>query len=150
MNIPAFPNSARPHVDVYSEGLTLLDFFASQAPNEIPEWFEHKELSKPESFNEYKFIKENDPDGDLRLNDILAYQDDPEFNEFVEPTAEANGLINDIYKHRKIAENKYLEWMKANQRFRYFQWRWYYAKMMLQERQNWIGGSHEKEEEKEI
>ena len=46
-NPQAFPQSVISPSDSHvPEGMTLLDFFAKEAPSEIPIWFYHKPLSK--------------------------------------------------------------------------------------------------------
>jgi len=124
----------------------LLDFFAGQAPNEIPAWFDPEPLhdSKPKvPTTTYDFAKKHDPsDKDGLHKTISDWYRDPCFD-FDKGTIERKfqDLMEDYYTDLAI-------WQNNNQMARYFQWRWYYAKMMLDEREKRIGGQREEEKEK--
>lgn len=103
-------------------GLTKREYFAAVAPNDIPEWFEHVEPERPdvkfpniddvEDVNDWKILdKWIWSVKKFALPDHLAW--------FGEQWAEA-------HKKRK-------EWEKADAAARYFQWRKYYADMMIAE-----------------
>ena len=144
----AFPvdrkyNPKSESIDLGHDGMTLLDFFASQAPTEIPAWFDPEPLhdSKPqEPISVYQFAKDHDPTGEYGLYSTLSdWFRDPCYD-FSEGTMER--------KFQDIIENYWAEkaiWDNNNQIARYFKWRWYYAQQMLKERQNWIGGNNGKE-----
>ena len=124
----------------------LFDYFAGQAPNEIPPWFEPEPLhdSKPQQQTDaYKFSKLNDPTGEHGMYQRLCeWLKDPCFD-FEERMIERKfqDLIEDYYTDLAI-------WQNNNQIARYFKWRYYYAQQMLKERKKWIGGQREEEKEK--
>jgi len=114
----------------------LFDLFASQAPKEIPHWFDPEPLheSKPQEPSSDKYAKQHDPDGKnglLRSLNSWKY-DSYNFDSKTESIGRTfQDMMENYYTEKAIWENK-------NQIARYFQWRWYYAQQMLKERQNWI------------
>jgi len=124
-----------------NKGMTLLDFFASQAPKEIPPWFNPEPLhdSKPKQPTDaYTFAKEHDPTGKEGLYAKLSgWLQDPCFD------FSTNGSIEKTFQD--LIENYRMEketWDNNNQVARYFIWRWYYAHKMLAEREHWIGDNN--------
>lgn len=100
-------------------GLTKLEFFACNAPNEIPGWFTYikpeKNIAEAPNFNDI----ENKEDREL----CRQWLHDPIFDlpEYLQWFADKS---ND-------AANQYSEWIKKDNAARYFQWRRYYAEQLL-------------------
>lgn len=119
-NSPAFP-AIDGSTAFYERGISKLEFFACNAPNEIPSWFVHispeKGDAKAPRFDEV----ENEKDRELCrewLHDPIF--DLPEHLQwFADKTNEAT--------------EQHCEWLWKDKAARYFQWRRYYAEQLLAE-----------------
>lgn len=125
-NQPAFPvtEETTDRIDagmrIYS-GVSKLEFFACNAPVDIPGWFEHISPEKPE-------IKAPDFEDIQDAEDrktVRSWVSDPCFDLpeqlkwFSDKTTEANSV--------------YYQWLQKDKAARYFQWRRYYAEQLLTE-----------------
>lgn len=94
------------------------DFFAAHAPAEIPDWFKHIEPEKTyPPMPDYKALDETHQE--------LArqWQCDPCFD----LPEELAWYGEKVIAHRAGRE----DWVDADRRARYIQWRWAYAGMMV-------------------
>lgn len=102
-------------------GLSTREYFASKAP-ETPSWFTHKpepQPQQPRHWHEVELANEED------LNEVRAWESD---------------AIWDLPEHLRWFQDqwaeyweKYNEWKIKDNITRYFQWRTYYADMMIEE-----------------
>lgn len=108
-------------LDCTASGVTKLEFFACNAPNEIPSFFVHtppeKKLSKPFTLDDIT----NEEDRKV----VKDWQYDPIYD-LPEHLQWYSDRLNLIYDERRAYE---LEDNAA----RYFQWRRYYAEQLLTE-----------------
>lgn len=119
---PAFPVvESNSGFESISPGVSKLEFFACNAPVDIPGWFEHISPEKPE-------IKAPDFEDIQDAEDrktVRSWVSDPCFDLpeqlkwFSDKTTEANSV--------------YYQWLQKDKAARYFQWRRYYAEQLLTE-----------------
>jgi hypothetical protein len=115
INYPAFPvadNDA-------NYGMSLIQYFCAHAPEDIPGWYQHepppKNLPPLPSLSEITDLQDQD--------EVRQWERDPIF---------------DLQEHLKWYSDKFETHYEAVARYnaeniqaRYFQWRFYYAKEML-------------------
>jgi hypothetical protein len=125
-NQPAFPISEEATDRVIDEvriftGVTKLEFFACNAPVEIPSWFEHvaPKNTISEMYNADDITNEEDK------KEIKAWLYDPIYD-LPEHLKWFSDRIEEISHERAAYEVK-------NNAARYFQWRVYYAEQLLAE-----------------
>ncbi len=101
-------------------GMMLADYFAAHAPGVVPDWFVHRWTPQEPR----PTVDHLSPDDQRRarawLHDpIYDLSDDPE---------------SDLYKYQQAIEawrSASMEHERMDAAVRFFQWRWYYANMML-------------------
>lgn len=119
---PAFPPSHMPEnaSQIYT-GVSKLEFFACNAPVDIPGWFVHTPpaIKPPENPIWQTIANEDD------RKHFINWMKDNEYD------------LPDHLKHYSEAYNKHQdesdEWRKLDWAARYFQWRRYYADALLLE-----------------
>lgn len=115
--MPAFPVPAD---TISREGVTKLEFFACNAPADIPSWFVH---TPPERLVENPIWQ------------TIANEDDRKH--FINWLKDNEYDLPDHLKHYSETYNKHQEegdeWRKKDWAARYFQWRRYYAEQLLAE-----------------
>jgi len=104
-----------------------LNFFAAHAPEQIPGWFKVENLELPE---QPKYESEVFSDDEKLRIEAESWRKDPIYD--------LDESTNERLREFAIAWKKH--WSEMSQfrknydSRRFFAWRWYYAKMMIQER----------------
>ena len=129
-NLQAFPVSVPGHlygdgsseIPYATDGMTQRQFFAANAPKEIPEWFEPKMPPMPKSL----WIDEDTgerADSD-EIEKMASVRLRGKFG--VEHQANYKGL-----RYNNIKEHEQVEWHIGKQVQRFAQWPWFWADMVL-------------------
>jgi hypothetical protein len=104
------------------ETLTMRDYFAANAPAEIPDWFRHEEPPRdypPQP--DWRDIKDREQ-AEIAANWLSdGCYDLPE---------SLRWFAAAVKQHRDSRE----QWGRENAAERFFQWRWHYADMMIASR----------------
>jgi hypothetical protein len=120
---PAFPQHWQSKVaiedQIHEVGLTKLEYFALNAPSEIPAWFKHTPLEKPKEPKHWSEFSDQDP----FKKDLQAWHYDPIFD------------LPEEVSFYQIAWRQHWhdlhKWNEKNNISRYFQWRKYFAELTL-------------------
>lgn len=112
-------NQATGTVELVAEEANSLNFFAAHAPDEIPGWFEHAPPPEP-AYNNVNILHLS-VENQRYLN---SWKNDPCWD------------LEDEFSWYQDAINANIElmggWLKKDQGERYFQWRVFYAKKMVE------------------
>lgn len=123
LNKAAFPVRLWPNApgEKANEGMSMREYFAAHAPEEIPSWFTHVPPKKdiPEAAEWDKI--ENEEDKQLCQDWVFdGIFDLPEHLQW----------FSDTFKNHNEA---LIQWNKTNEGARYFQWRSFYADALIAE-----------------
>lgn len=111
-------------------GMTLRDYFAANAPAEVPDWFEHRK--PPRDFPEMpRWFEVFGDEKDKRV--ARDWLDDPCFDlaDHVSDPERGRRFAGEVTASRE----GYAAWSLRDKAERYFQWRWHYAAAMLRTRE---------------
>jgi hypothetical protein len=125
---PAFPVVAENGLGHISDGMTLRDYLAAHAPEEIPYWFESKrnEIVVPQ-FPQYNTLP------DVDKNDGYSYaENDVPLPENASEALKEYAKKVEAYNLARVAHKKREEELVVEH---YFAWRYYYADQMLKARE---------------
>lgn len=114
--------------DEINEGMSLRDYFAAHAPDDIPFWFTGPDLPEPPKpvpppeIADYvrKWWFDNEP------SDLVGFLPD---DAPIEHHEMADAFQNENVAHCDAIENRRNQLVIR----KYFAWRWYYADMMIEE-----------------
>lgn len=102
-------------------GLTKREYFAAHAP-EVPDWFEHKTAPFPKEPKSWIDMAPDDP----FKEEARQWYQDRSYDIASEELQWFQQAWENFWEERHI-------WNKQDKANRYFQWRYYYADMMLKE-----------------
>lgn len=127
---PAFP-FVYDDTKNYEEGMSLRDYFAAHAPNEIPNWF-HGERDPAPDVPDVKVPDEFANEfSDWRRGPVFDLTDSMQLK-YGKEAAD----IAEVYESAwQDFWEKYDSWKHVAKLQRYFQWRWHYADMMISTRE---------------
>jgi len=109
------------------EDVDVYDFFAAHAPNKIPYWFESAVV--------FPYPSAPEPDPSISDEAIAWRKDDCyDLDSMFEPNTPEREAAEAYRKahYKWIVDSSRAE--DKNKAHRYFAWRWYYAKMMIEHR----------------
>lgn len=110
-----------------SAGMSLREYFAAHAPDDIPEWFTH--IKPEQDFPPMPDLSEISTDPkDPHRKLALDWQRDPCFDLW-DQVPELKWYADEVIAHREGRS----AWEDANRRARYFQWRYAYADGMIEQ-----------------
>lgn len=128
---PAFPSHGSMG-EVAERGMSLRDYFAARAPDEIPEWVPHEKRKPGLTFEAALLeagIEQLEPAVQTQLREYLS---DPCYDA-AESYADVAARFQSIWENARSEQQAEAS---AAARERYFRWRWIYADGMLEARQS--------------
>lgn len=128
--------------------ITLYDYYAAHAPENIPGWFRHDPIPQPLRPDIQSLIRDPKEDALGFSKDLVfaidGWMHDPyydlgdeyEYSSIWEGARKIVPLnaVREMIESIKVFKDDMVRWRKRDQERRYFQWRQYYANVMTGEK----------------